>query len=112
MAAGPGSSIQMLVELVPWKMDKLPGFTEELLNREQVLWLLRKSMTSPNSHQPHSFLQVSTSILHGNTNCTAFPRNKPIPCFWGIWNSPYQFFIYGQWIFSLQKKKACYQRFI
>lgn len=37
MAAGPGSSIQMLVELAPWKMDKLPGFTEELLNREQLL---------------------------------------------------------------------------
>ncbi|KAM6091195.1 uncharacterized protein LJ206_004839 isoform 3-T3 [Theristicus caerulescens] len=49
-----------------------PQILRELLNREQVLWLLRKSMTSPNSHQPHSFLQVSTSILHGNTNCTAF----------------------------------------
>lgn len=30
LAAGPGSSIQMLVGSVPWKADKLPGFTEEV----------------------------------------------------------------------------------
>ncbi|XP_027505490.1 collagen alpha-1(I) chain-like [Corapipo altera] len=47
LAAGPGSSIHMLVELAPWKTGELPGFTEELLNREQLLGLLRRSMKSP-----------------------------------------------------------------
>lgn len=32
-------------------------------------------------------------------------RNKPIPCFWGSWNSPPQLFINGLRLFSLQTKR-------